>query len=98
MSVYEIFLDLKAKAAADTGLREKLLDTVNGDHPLTDFCAIAREQGCLLYPMDVIQEGEVYYAAMKRSTNGGGENSPRLRGWDSLYEMFLAELSQTGSH
>ena len=32
------------------------------------------------------------YAAMRRSTNGGGENSPLLAGEDDLYEMFLVEL------
>ncbi len=29
---------------------------------------------------------------MKRSTNGGGENSPMLEGEDDYYEMFLAEI------
>lgn len=29
---------------------------------------------------------------MRRSTNGGGENSPLLQGEDDLYEMFLVEL------
>ena len=32
------------------------------------------------------------FAAMRRSTNGGGENSPLLQGEDDLYEMFLIEL------
>ena len=36
--------------------------------------------------------GEDSYAAMRRSTNGGGENSPLLQGEDDLYEMFLIEL------
>ncbi len=29
---------------------------------------------------------------MKRSTNGGGENSPVLKGEDDLYELFFAQL------
>ena len=33
---------------------------------------------------------------MKRSTNGGGENSPKLEGEDDLYEMFFASLDQPG--
>ena len=32
------------------------------------------------------------YAAMRRSTNGGGENSPLLSGEDDYYEMFFASL------
>ena len=29
---------------------------------------------------------------MKRSTNGGGENSPVLSGEDDFYELFFAAL------
>ena len=46
--------------------------------------------------MDLISAGEEFYAEMKRSTNGGGENSPVLEGEDDLYEMFFASLEQSG--
>ncbi|MBR1629642.1 MAG: hypothetical protein IJ679_10335 [Lachnospiraceae bacterium] len=42
--------------------------------------------------MDMVAAGEEAYAAMCRSTNGGGENSPLLVGEDDLYELFLIEL------
>ena len=42
--------------------------------------------------MDVIIAGEEAYAAMKRSTNGGGENAPMLDGEDDFYELLLAAL------
>ena len=42
--------------------------------------------------MDLVDAGEEAYAAMRRSTNGGGENSPLLQGEDDLYEMFLIGL------
>ena len=42
--------------------------------------------------MDLVAAGEDSYAAMRRATNGGGENSPLLQGEDDLYEMFLIEL------
>ena len=42
--------------------------------------------------MDVVEAGEEMYAAIKRSTNGGGENSPMLEGQDDLYRMFLDEI------
>jgi hypothetical protein len=29
---------------------------------------------------------------MKRSTNGGGENSPVLEGQDDYYEMLMMEM------
>ena len=46
-----------------------------------------------LYEMDLIDAGEAAYAAMKRSTNGGGENSPALEYQEDYYEMFLADLA-----
>ena len=42
--------------------------------------------------MDIICAGEEFHAAMKRSTNGGGENSPMLAGEDDFYELFMANL------
>ena len=44
--------------------------------------------------MDVIEYGETAYAAMRRSTNGGGENSPMLDGEDDYYDLFLGELQE----
>ena len=35
-----------------------------------------------------------FHAEMKRSTNGGGENSPKLEGEDDFYELFFAGLEQ----
>ena len=45
-----------------------------------------------IYEMDIICAGEEFHAAMKRSTNGGGENSPMLAGEDDFYELFMANL------
>ena len=42
--------------------------------------------------MDMISVGEDFYAAMKRSTNGGGENSPKLHMEDDFYELFFVGL------
>ena len=33
-----------------------------------------------------------FHAAMKRSTNGGGENSPMIEAEDDFYELFFANL------
>lgn len=83
---------LKRLAAEDSALREALLATEKSATPVSDFCRLATEHGCPLYEMDLIEAGEDYYAAMRRSTNGGGENSPLLDGEDDYYEMFLAQL------
>ena len=44
--------------------------------------------------LDLITAGEEFYATMRRSTNGGGENSPKLAGEDDFYELFFASLEQ----
>ena len=92
MDVDAMLNALKKMANEDPSLREALVATRSAANPLSAFCAIARERGIMLYEMDVLTEGEAAYAAIKRSTNGGGENSPVLEGEDDYYEMFLAGL------
>ena len=83
---------LRQKAKKDDGFRAELLGTAEEKNPLAAFCAIAQREGYSLYEMDILTYGEEFYAAIKRSTNGGGENSPKLDGQDDYYDMFLAEL------
>lgn len=45
-----------------------------------------------IYPMELINAGEEFYATMRRSTNGGGENSPKLSGEDDMYELFMTAI------
>ena len=93
MTVEEILTELKKKAAADPLFLEKLLRTREQPNALSEFCRISTEAGYPLYEMDLIDAGEAAYAAMKRSTNGGGENSPALEYQEDYYEMFLADLA-----
>ena len=92
MTTAEILDEILEKAKRDPALKARILEMRKADAPLAGFCGIARGLGYDLYPMDVIGDGEAAYAAMKRSTNGGGENSPMLEGSDDLFEMFLAML------
>ena len=84
--------ELQEKALGEESLRKRLLATRDDKNPLEAFCRICQEMGYELYPMDVVAAGEEYYASMRRSTNGGGENSPKLQGEDDFYELFLAAL------
>ena len=93
MTVEEILTELKKKAAADPAFLEKLLRTREQSNAISEFCRISTEAGYPLYEMDLIDAGEAAYAAMKRSTNGGGENSPALEYQEDYYEMFLADLA-----
>ena len=94
MEVVVMLDELQKEALRDEVLRRKLLQTQYEKNPLQAFCKICREQGYELYPMDVIVAGEEFYATMRRSTNGGGENAPMLEGEDDFYELFLAALER----
>ena len=75
-------------------VKEKLMATRKEADPLSAFCKACRELGYEIYEMELIWAGEEFHAAMKRSTNGGGENSPKIDGEDDFYELFLAGLSR----
>ena len=92
MNVIELLDKLQKDARKDEALKEKLLETRKAENPLEAFCAKCRELGYEIYEMELVLAGEEFYATMKRSTNGGGENSPMLKGEDDFYEMFFAGL------
>lgn len=92
--VVSILDELQYKAEKDEKLREKLLATRKEADPVSAFCRTCREMGYELYEMELIVAGEEFHAAMKRSTNGGGENSPMLKDEDDFYELFFANLEE----
>ena len=92
MEVAESLEKLRMMARTDEALRQKLLATKQEAEPLKSFCRISMQAGCPLMPMELVVFGEETYASMRRSTNGGGENSPLLEWEDDYYELFLAEL------
>lgn len=92
MNIAETLDEIKRKAQKDPILKSKILQTRRDENPLSSFCKLCRELGYSVYEMDLACAGESFYAEMKRSTNGGGENSPLLKGEDDFYEMFFREL------
>lgn len=92
MNTVEMIDEIQNRTLQDEELRRRFLLTRDADDKLEAFCRLCRELGYEIYPMDVIQAGDEFYAAMKRSTNGGGENSPKLEGEDDLHEMFFASI------
>ena len=92
MNIFEMLQELQNKALKNADLRAKILATESMEEPLCEFCKVCQQEGYEIYPMDVIIAGEEAYAAMKRSTNGGGENAPMLDGEDDFYELLLAAL------
>ena len=92
MEIAQMLEELKQKAKQDDSVRQALLATRQDKNPVTAFCEKCREYGYPVYAMELIAAGEEAYAAMRRSTNGGGENSPMLEGEDDYYELFFADL------
>ena len=96
MNLEEALQGLKCLARRDRSVRDALLSTRKADNPAAEFCRLSAQYGYPVYEMDLVMAGEEYYAAMRRSTNGGGENSPLLAGEDDYYELFLSELDALG--
>ena len=92
MDIPDALEKLMNLAKKDELLKQQLLATKNEKNPIGAFCEIATKAGCPIYEMDLITAGEERYAALRRSTNGGGENSPLLNCEDDDYELFLEEL------
>lgn len=92
MNILEELDTLQKRAMQDETLKAKLLETRKAEDPYAAFCKTCRELGYEIYEMDLILAGEEFVATMKRSTNGGGENSPMLLGEDDFYEMFFDAL------
>ena len=74
MNIPELLAKLQQAAMHDEKIKEGFLKTRQSDFPLKAFCEYIRTLGYEVYPMEIIAAGEENYAAMKRSTNGGGEN------------------------
>ena len=94
MNISESFDKLKELARSNETLRRQLLDTQKEPYALDAFCEISTKAGVPLRAIDIVNYGEAAYAAMRRSTNGGGENSPMLAGEDDYYSLFMAELEE----
>ncbi|WP_434309296.1 hypothetical protein [Hominifimenecus sp. rT4P-3] len=92
MNVAERLEELQRRARKDEKIRNMLFDTRSAQDPLEAFCQASQALGVPIYEMELIEAGEEFYAAIRRSTNGGGENSPLLEGEDDFYELFFAGL------
>ena len=91
-NIIEMLDELQNRALREQDIREKLLATRNEKDPLSAICRLCRKLGYEIYEMELVCAGEEFHAAMKRSTNGGGENSPMIAGEDDFYELFMANL------
>ena len=84
--------ELQNKALKNKELKGRFFATRTAKDPLAAFCQVCQSAGYDIYMMELICAGEEFHAAMKRSTNGGGENAPMLDGEDDFYELMLAAL------
>lgn len=79
-------------AQSDASFKDAIIKTAKENPSIVDFCKVCREAGIEIYPMDIADLDESFYAAMKRSTNGGGENSPHLNWEDEVFMEFINSL------
>ena len=92
MDLQDVLKNLRALAKQDPAVRDRLLATRDADNAEEVFCQLANELGQSISIAELAFAGEADYAAMRRATNGGGENSPVLRGEDDYYDLFMCEL------
>lgn len=92
MMITDMLDKLLDMAKENPELKQALLRTRESDNPIADFCKIATEKGLPMTVMDIVNQGEEFYAEIKRSTNGGGENSPDLDYQNDEYSIFMMRL------
>lgn len=93
MNIAETLDELKRKAGKDAELKRRILQTRTEANPLSAFCNLCRKLGYPVYEMDLACAGESFYAEIKRSTNGGGENR-RSKAKMIFTKLFFAELER----
>lgn len=81
---------LLEKAKNDKALAARIYATRGGKNPVNALCALATAEGFPITAAELLYDGEETCAAMCRSVNGGGVETPD--GWDDVYEMFFAAL------
>lgn len=81
---------LLEKAKNDPALTNKIYATRSERNPVNSLCALATAEGFPITAAELLYGGEETCAAMCRSVNGGGVDTPD--GWDDVYEMFFAAL------
>lgn len=87
----ERLAEILERAKADKELKQALLDTKKEKYPVHAFCKKINELGYDISVGELIGIGEEFEAAMIRSVNGGGVNSP-FGDWDDMYDIFFAAL------
>lgn len=81
---------LLEKAKNDKALTERIYATRTEKNPVNALCELATTEGFPITAAELLYDGEETCAAMCRSVNGGGVETPD--GWDDVYEMFFAAL------
>ena len=94
MTTGKILEILISQAKTNPTTRQSLITAVASNCPATEIARVSTEIGYPVTAMDIVSIGEEMYGNMKRSTNGGGENSPVLEGEDDFFEIFLSELEE----
>ena len=79
------------KAKNNTELTERIYVTRNDRNPVKALCELATAEGFPITAAELLYDGEETCAAMCRSVNGGGVDTPD--GWATFTRCFLLRLT-----
>ena len=88
-----LFEQIRKATAEDQQFKEKLLKAYREENRIVAFCRECNAKGIEIYPMDLADADESMYAAMRRSTNGGGENSPHLNWQEEAFSSLVRDIA-----
>lgn len=91
-NVIDVLDELQNRALKEPELKERLKNTKKEKEPLSAFCRVCQELGYEIYEMDIICAGEEFHAAMKRSTNGGGEKIHQCLPEKMIFTNYLWQI------
>ena len=94
MTTGEILVKIIDIARENSEARKAFEDAASSQYPASAIARVSTELGYPISAMDIVDIGADMYAHMKRSTNGGGENSPVLEGEDDFFAILLSELHE----
>ena len=92
MQLMTVFEEIRKKASEDRGFAMRLIEAYESERPIINVCKVCNDNGIEIYPMDIADADESMYAAMRRSTNGGGENSPHLPWEEEVFKELIDDI------
>lgn len=92
MNISIVFDEIRRRSNEDLSFAKRLVRASESESGIVDFCKVCNEAGIEVYPLDIADVDESAYAGMRRSTNGGGENSPHLNWEEGIFADLIKDI------